>query len=489
MNYAAILETAPADDAQEAPAGWNGADLSMDLAKPKTHVRKENLLVYTVEGQVDLRKTWAYIIWAAQGYPDTAQAATAGHLEAAAARMADVGAIHSVLGLLTHLTVDGEPIALEVRPDDALSPMECQRIFRGPMAAPAVAEGGAPGEAVAAGPAHGLLATVDLLWNHLANDRVAHGRFYTNAAFVTMMLCMNQMHRELCEMHNWYTNAATNDKTQTGRCTAMAGASKEAFMAFVGRLNRGHDMWHFLSNDAMRAAAYILVGKQEGPVVAPAGFEYNGTNIEAGMVEVREIVTLSDSVVDRLPSGTIGIAALILGVQFVARMLEDVATKVTVSSATEVIPAMNRLKDLFGAADLDRGQLLQLKEAFLPIITIAVGYMRFSSEGRERVEAYESITNFVKRDLKNEGLGATLAKSMDKLEITPDKLGSMVANIFAGAAAAINMAVSPRDALAIHAPEVHVPETREQKNEARAAREEEVRLRRMLAEADRSAAT
>lgn len=476
MDFVALL--AAGEPEGNAPNGYNGAAFEMDLARAEEWVEKKNLIAMT-EGpnpQLDLRMTWAYAVYAVQGFPADAIAVTGAHMDAAADRLADVGAVHTLLAVFSHLNVGGEEMLIRVRRSDCLSHADLNTIF-----GPGVG-------AVAAGPGFAILAVVDRLWDHLQSDVTAFNRFYSKAAFSTMMLCMNAMHRELLERHNWFTDHATNPKTQTARCVAMAGASKDLFLSWVARGSRGHDMWHFLNDETLQKMAYILTGHEseldgdDNVVTVREAFHYKGELVGAGPVNVKDLFGLSESVCDRLPSGTVGVAGLIVGVQMVAQMLEKISYKVTIANGPEVIAGVNMVKEHLSEEDLDRGQLIELKSKFLPIVATAVGFMNYTAAGRDQVETYESLVNYVKQDIKNSGRGRTLAETLEPLEVTPEKLKGLIGVLFSEAIAAFQ-ACEMEDAPDVAEPgDIEVGMTPEQKREARAGREEAVRMARMEAE-------
>jgi len=461
MDYAGVLE-ADAGDAM-APAGYNGAEARVDLAQPLTHVSKANMLVFTDGNQVHLGHSWAWCIYAAQGFPVAATAVTPGHMETAGSRLKDIAIIHSTLAFMSHITVNGVALIQDVRTDDGLSQVQADTLFaqNGP---------GAP-----------CLVAANQLWAHLDGNGQARVRFYAESKMCIMLLCMNQMHRELCELHQWYTNAAIDPKSQTGRCTAMAGAAKEEFMTYVAIKNRGHDTWHFLGNTSLENVAYAIVGKQDGVLEVAQEFVYLGETIEAGEVVVAEYLVTSASVKDRLPSGTIGVSGLIVGVQFVAQMFESLESKSTVVGGEGTVVAINSVKDFLASTTLTRAELLRLKTAFLPLVATAVGYKSLTAAGRDDVAAYEGLSGFVKQDIKNSGRGKMLAEAFEKIQVTPDKLASVVRAIHMEARVAFAALVT---AGAIDVPmavigNVTVEQTPDQKREARAEREEAIRLERM----------
>ena len=197
---------------------------------------------------------------------------------------------------------------------------------------------------------------------------------------------------------------------------------------------------------------------------------------------MKDLFGLSESVCDRLPSGTVGVAGLIVGVQMVAQMLEKISYKVTIANGPEVIAGVNMVKEHLSEEDLDRGQLIELKSKFLPIVATAVGFMNYTAAGRDQVETYESLVNYVKQDIKNSGRGRTLAETLEPLEVTPEKLKGLIGVLFSEAIAAFQ-ACEMEDAPDVAEPgDIEVGMTPEQKREARAGREEAVRMARMEAE-------
>jgi len=476
MDFGALLAAGVPEG--NAPNGYNGAAFEMDLARVEEWVEKKNLIVMT-EGpnpQLDLRMTWAYAIYAVQGFPADAIAVTAAHMDAAADRLADIGAVHTLLAVFSHLNIGGEEMIVRVRRSDCLSHTERNTIFQ-------AGEG-----AVAAGPGFAILEVVDRLWDHLRADVTAFNRFYSKAAFSTMMLCMNAMHRELLERHNWFTDHATNPKTQTARCVAMAGASKDLFLAWVARGSRGHDLWHFLNDETLQKMAYILTGHEaeldgvDNTVTVRDAFHYKGELVGAGPVDVKGLFGLSESVCDRLPSGTVGVAGLIVGVQMVALMLEKISYKVTITNGPEVIAGVNMVKEYLSEQEMDRGQLINLKAQFLPIVATAVGFMNYTAAGRDQVDTYESLVNYVKQDIKNSGRGRTLAETLEPLEVTPAKLKGLIGVLFSEAIAAFKVCEMENAPDVDEPGNIEVGMTPEQQREARAAREEAVRMKRMEAE-------
>jgi len=458
MDYTAVLGS----DAGVAPNGYNGAEARVDLAQPLTHVSKANMLVFTVARQVDLARSWGYAIYAAQGYPNAATAVTPGHLEAAGSRLRDIGVIHSTLAFMSHIRVGGANMVDDIRIDDGLPQAEADTLFNG-FGAPCV---------VAA----------NQLWAYLDGNGPARARFYSESKLCIMLLCMNQMHRELCELHHWYTAAAIDPKTQTGRCTAMAGASKDEFMAFVGIKNRGHDMWHFLGNQSLENLSYAIVGKANEDLAVAEEFEYMETVVPVGEIRVSDHFVVSESVKDRLPSGTIGVSGLIVGVQYVAQMLENLGAKSSVEGGGSTLVAVNSVKDFLSGMPLDRAQLLRLKAAFLPLVATAVGFKSLTAAGRDEVAGYEGLSSYVKQDIKNSGRGKMMAEAFEKIQVTPDKLAEMLKALHVEARAAFAEIVTvggfPAAVTLDPLGEVAVGKTPDQRREERNDREDAARFAR-----------
>lgn len=457
MDFTAVLAFDAAEI--EAPRGYNGAEVSVDISQPSTHVALHNMMVFTATNQVDLLGTWTYAIWAAQGYPTEATQVTSGHMEAAASRLKDAATIHSLLALCSHITVGGAAMVTDIRLDDALPQVEVENLIH------------------IHGPTCSLAA--NRFWAFLAANGPARARFYSESKMGLMMLCMNQMHRELCEGHQWHSTAATDPKTQTGRCTAMAGAYKDEFMAWLAIKHRGHDMWHFLGNQSLARIVYAIIGKSNEVVSAVAQFQYLGTDHPIGPMDLSRLVVMSESVKDRLPSGTIGVSGIIVGVEFTAEMFEWLSSRSDVEGGAGTITAINSAKAFLGGTTLDRGQLMRLKTAFLPLVATAVGFKGLTAAGRDQVAGYEGLSSYVKQDIKNHGRGKMMAEAFEKIQVTPDKLAELLRSLHEEARIAFTAMVDmgANDVEMDPIGEVVVAKTPEQKREERNEAEDRARHR------------
>eukprot|EP01083_Nonionella_stella_P001175 3430_1 len=297
-------------------------------------------------------------------------------------------------------------------------------------------------------------------------------------------LIANANHRDLEELHNWYTNNQNIDGTSTCRLLACGGSGIERFKAYMGIF--GHDMWHYMSDSTLRRCAHMLAGgvcervdtpdadggevadefhNMEGDsdtevygeyVTDATGMKYrpNGPvvleNFRVGetlyrRITIDEVIDVGQAAKDRFPGNMVGISGLITGVQAITSMITSVASVVSITQVDNMIGNYNLLLSKITAPGMNRTALLELKDALQSIISFAYGYCQESPELRDHTGKYSSLASYANRASDQLAFGSIFARRIRELTTDPNAVEGLIRSALASVSNAVVAAAQVED--------------------------------------------
>jgi hypothetical protein len=390
--YSSIINAPNA--AIAAPTDVNGTVTSLDLSAAATHVEPENMYVLSAAGAFDLRNTIAHAIWVAQGSPVAPTAVSLNHLDAASDAIGVALIRYEFLQLWSHTDLGAD---LTLRASDGISAIKWNATAGGVN----------------------LVATADQVWEMYVTDPSARVRMICDPQLSLLAIIMNALHRLKFLGHNHFTEEGKKRGSETYKLLGVAGAARIAFEDSMARI--GHDLWHFIPDTQLQQIAGALVG--ESPAVVDAGYDYMGSVVPADGVELHTLLSMPQSATDRYPPGTVGVSALILGLELLVAMVDTIATKASSFNDGGISPAANALKAVIAEEDLERDVVLELRTSLTDVIAFAYGFGAAFNDMTDFLEKYKSLTALSERSYLRANRGKLLGKWVK--ELSADSAGML----------------------------------------------------------------
>jgi hypothetical protein len=442
------------------------------------HVAQRNKFVLNAGSQLDLRSSIGYAIWTAQGFPAAATGITAAHVTAALVRVKELVQLYEFVALCN--------CTFKCNPDGTIPPVAAPPEW---FAAPGVRRPEFAGHVLRAGafaPERRLTVTfrasdcltpaawaavdgrerlavaADKLWVYLRDpdhpDRLEY--LYGDSDFLVYALGAVQFHREGSGQvsgvggHSWFTPDQRNPESLTGRAQGVAGVRKQAFSAWICAedLNRGHDYVHCFPDPDLKVVVYAAIGPRAAgfsgtyfvahQVSDGAGgmvdVQYGGMQVAAPGVLFHDLLQVGDAMRDRLPFGTTGVAALAVGLSYVARMISIVSMKVQMDQGANAIAATEVLRKYILSAGLDRDRLLAVKNDCGSLLGMAYGYAAADVTNAEELDKHAAFKTFALKNQVNVGVGKELYKALIEVEVDPTAVAAVIGGALNGLRAVIN---------------------------------------------------
>jgi len=382
------------------PTGLNGLFGKPDLARPVDRIDAANKIVVDEGGSFDIVGTIAYALMEKQGFPSAdAQLSTSG--EAIRGVMDKISIRMSQHVLLSAVGVFRADVQLSSRPSDYVT---------------SVIAAGMPHWAEALDAARKVVAYAD------ADDAFRDVLFEMSKNTV-LCLAANAIHREQHDGHNWFSSRSEDTRTLTGRTVAIAAGDREGFASFMR--DWGHDLWHFLSHDSLRAIANLIMGEDNEPNAFT--INYGGTEYQAGTVSMTAMVNLGESCTDRWPVSELGKASLITGIDAIHSMLTAIVSKVNMPEVADIAGACTSLRNVITNVELGRDTVVAVRSAMTPVIVTAFGFKYadpMKSNDKGEVPALEKLAS---RNKVHSDVGALLYRHWSEMATDPGAVGSLLA--------------------------------------------------------------
>jgi len=383
---------------QAIPAGYNGRNVDMDMSTPVTFIDDTARIVLTRSGTMDLVASFAHIIYASAGgaaaHVGGPVTITQAHLDASRDWICESYCRYQVLGALHE-----SAFPLEFRNSDVVQH-----------------------DAWAATPNTGqATAAAAQVWSVLRGDPAVEIEACSNLYMHWYCIVANAVHRDQNSGHNFYSNKADQKRTNTYRAVKVGALFLDAFVPFMKVF--GHDLYHLLSTECIYAAADAIVGV--AIIQIPAAVTVNGY-ISDGSLPLNEAIGISESASDRWPIGSVGVAAVVVGMREVAAMLDSIAARATIAALSDCKRFTSRLLTVLTDGHINRGVLMSLKRALKSVIAIGVGYAQSVSIGNDPEVQYRSLKAYLVDATADKNMGREVALWVRDTKIDAKRMSSLL---------------------------------------------------------------
>lgn len=376
------------------PGGsWNGSNGSIKLDQTVEHVKPENKLVLDKNDQMDLSSTLQWVLYKAQGSPNAALAVTAAHLDAAKARISDVVNQYELLSAYAHTTMvsSGKAPEISYRASDVISSTAFATL-------------------TAASP--GLLALKDFADRMVASTE-AMEKFTTGGEMTTTTAVFNALHRDQCDGHSCLTRSLRKEDTPTGKMTRVFGSKREVGIIYLERI--GHDLWHSLTNDTLSGLVDAITGYESHTV--DNGYVIGGVTSD-GTTTLDAMIGLGDAVIDRWPPGTVGLGALMVGLNMTKAMIAHMAFKICPApgscTTSDIQIAIEEIQEYLEDSARTRDDILNAKQTLGGLICSAFGYCSKTKGLREMSDDHPAIAKMAEVQSAQKAVGVSLAEWVEE---------------------------------------------------------------------------
>jgi hypothetical protein len=409
MDFVAVLAAALPDGAIAPPQDYNGHLSTIDVTHPVSWINEDNKLVLNAAGQINTRDTIAYSIYIGGGR--AAADPTGPGVEAAIKRIGRILVTHSVLSVVSHA---GVPIA--IRSSDVISAAAFAAMLDARLAA--------------------FRAAADKAYTHIITKPAVLARVTEDSKYVVLSFIATAIHRIKHDGHNWLSDKTDTPRTETHRCLAIAAEMKMGFGAYMKA--NGHDGTHFLTDACLSSIADALTGNGAAMSTIPANapFLYNGVDV-AGR-DVHTFMDVGDAARDRWPVGQLGVAGLAKGCDAMSILITDVSSKVHVSSASDLTTAISTIKADVCGQNRDRPAFLAIKNALVPAIVMAYGYINNAQGLRDALGDSEALANLARSNPAMVASGGVLANRMREVTADSAAIGELIRSTFDSIRASID---------------------------------------------------
>jgi len=407
MDFAAILANNAL--ARPVPNGFNGHIATVDVTHPSSFVDPANFICTNDVGHFDLGRSMAYAIFCAANR--VAANPTPGHVEAAMRRIGNLISMHVILTVMSAANVD-----LTYRASDILTFAVFDTVFPD------------------AGVRDAYITAATRVWAYLHEDANKHhlNVALVNSKYVVLALIANAIHRQKLNGHNWYTDKTNVQRTETGRCIAVAAEDRMAFGIFMSR--DGHDLWHFLNDPSLCAVADTITGVNK--IVINNDFIYNGINRRGD--HVHTFIDVGDAAIDRWPPGQMGIASLMKGLDACSIMITDITSKVAISNTAAILVAIKRAKEIVSAKELGRPEMLTYKDSLTDLVCTSYGYVAAGQGLMATLGESDALSNLARSNAAATTRGSTAANRMREVTADVSAIGVMLKAVMDTIAAALS---------------------------------------------------
>ena len=372
--------------------GYNGRTLAVDLATAADHVTPAAKLCMGLDGKIKLLESLVWVIDQAMGEPKAAKPVSGKSVDAIDAevsRFLGVYEVHAICAACGYIP--------EIRASDCVTAATVSSLPN----------------------YDNTHAAATVIVKFVMEDQSVAGKFRVESDLLISALIANAMHREITGGHNWFTRTATNSDTESNRCLGVAGGLKERLKPWMAK--NGHDTWHHLSHAGMTKVARILCKDNtvEGyeRFVAPRGFVVGGKPV--GGTHLSDLLLVQDATKERYPLSMSGKAAIMTGLDAAASMVHAVSSKLQISNAAQLAPAITTLANAVSAYEGERSVITRLRATLAPVISFARGFAVASTDVGIEPARVPALDALAKTKAADRDAGANLYKILK--QVTPDK--------------------------------------------------------------------
>jgi len=332
--------------AANAPIGYNGNLGTISLHKPTDYVGIYGKIVLNAGATVlDVAATIKYIVWIAQGMPDAQTPLTEEHMNAIVPRVVKLIARMKLYTLLSYAN-----IAIDYRMSDTAT-------------------------IEAAGTGYVTDRTVNEMYHLLTESNEAQAKIAEQAHLIILSFFANAIHRKQNDEHSWFTDDTARRGTNTNRCCDVAGASKRAFVTWMASDAQGHDSNHHMVSACLYRVCDILSGVTLVNFRAGGAAPVNYEGQDVGGMAVHSVVVVGEAATDRWPTGQLGKAGMIVGIDMTVAMITNICMRLKVSGVDLVTANGAALSNAIKDSQLERSVLTSLNSTLQSIISISKGYV------------------------------------------------------------------------------------------------------------------
>jgi len=386
QNTLAALETGNRDGsnvdapiaAGNVPGDYNGNLVDNDLSAPQDYTTKWGK-VCVVDGNYNLCNNMCYAIWLAQNSPAAPVVVTADHLRVAYEILLEDIARWNIYAILA---------AANVIPRFRTSDIVKEENFNAAMIA------------------H-LTPVAARFYANAQEDATASAQISQAGYLLLHALFANALHRAFCNNHSWITADMFRANSMTRRCLGVLSADLTAFTAYMEK--RGHDGNHHLTTDSLSEICDAISGFDPA-VVVNSPRHYAGRDI--ANTPVHEILTVSESAIDRWPATQMGKSAMIVALNLVGAVYVHLSGILKIDGADLIAAGANGIAAHLKANVVTREKMKMADTALAHLVSVIYGYAcHVSILDPDRYAALKSHAN---RDPASEASGRALAGNVLK---------------------------------------------------------------------------